>query len=144
MFDFGRLQDQRDANDWRSRLDRFADRHRQELAALAWGLALETREPPETLGIDVKPTPHFIACPRPQIEALNANTGGLLQEILGLIDGHDREREVLILTVGEGQVKLLNFQPDPSPPACFEAIGKDPETLMSELEQHLAREWERQ
>ncbi len=125
---------------WRAYLDRFATAHSEELAALAWGLELEKRDPPEILGIDLQPEPHFVSCPRPGIEELNRKVGGLLQEILGLLDGQDREREVLILAIADGQVKLVNFQPEPSPAECFARETRDLETLMADLERRLQEE----
>ena len=125
---------------WRAYLDRFATAHSQELAALAWGLELEKLDPPEVLGIDLQPEPHFVSCPRPKIEELNRKVGGLLQEILGLLDGQDRDREVLILAIADGQVKLVNFQPEPGPAECFARETRDLETLMFDLERRLQEE----
>lgn len=122
---------------WRAGLDRFAGAHEQELAALAWGLELEKRDPPAVLGIDLQPEPHFVACPRPKIEELNKKVGGLLQEILGLLDGQDRDREVLILAIAEGQVKLISFEPEPAPAECFAGEARDLDTLMTDLERQL-------
>lgn len=76
---------------WRVQLDRLATTHQQELAALAWGLSLNKQVGEDVLGIDLKPTPHFVYCSRSSLETLNKTVGGQLQEILGLVDGHDHQ-----------------------------------------------------
>jgi hypothetical protein len=90
-----------------------------------------------TLGIDLKPKPHFVACSRESIEELNLNTKGQIQEILGLIDGYKLEQEVSIVVIGDGQLKLLYFQPKLTPPTCFEEVAEDIDTLISILETSL-------
>ncbi|MCZ8189390.1 MAG: hypothetical protein O9326_06510, partial [Microcystis sp. LE19-338.1B] len=48
------------ANQWRYQLDQFVQENQQELAGLMWGLLSEWGEDAqETLGIDLKPQPHF-------------------------------------------------------------------------------------
>ncbi|MGK7897629.1 MAG: hypothetical protein AB4372_29445, partial [Xenococcus sp. (in: cyanobacteria)] len=108
-----------------------------KLAALAWGLQQEWGDLDHILGIDLKPQPHFVACNKESLEKLNKNTKGHLQEILGLIDGYQREQEVLILVIGEGQVKLLHFQPKINPPECFIAENQDIDSLITSLESDL-------
>ncbi len=122
---------------WRSQLDRFVRENEKQLAALAWGLQQEWGDLDNTLGIDLKPKPHFVACSREAIEELNRNTNGQIQEILGLIDGYKPEREVSIVVIGDGQIKLIYFQPKLDPPTCFEEIAEDIDTLISILEERL-------
>lgn len=119
---------------WQSQLDRFVEAHRPELAALAWGLRLQWGEQPDTLGIDLKPTPHFVACPKSAIEQLNVSVENRLQELLGIVDGYQPEKEVILIGIGFDRVKLIYFESNPTPPDCFEQIGKDVDTLLKELE----------
>lgn len=125
---------------WRSQLDRFVKENQKELAALAWGLQQEWGETENTLGIDLKPQPHFVACSREAIEKLNDNVNGQIQEILGLIDGYNPEKEVLILAIGDGQIKLLHFQPQIPPPTCFQETQEDIDALINLLEARLAEQ----
>jgi hypothetical protein len=125
---------------WRVQLDRFVVAHQLELAALAWGLSLEgafEQEGQDILGIDLKPLPHFVYCSKVALEDLNKTVGHQIQEILGLVENHKRDQEVLILAIGDGQVKLINYQSDPSPPACFEKVGEGVMDLLDRLEQAL-------
>jgi hypothetical protein len=122
---------------WRSQLDRFVRENEKQLAALAWGLQQEWGDLDNTLGIDLKPKPHFVACSREAIEELNLNTNGQIQEILGLIDGYKPEREVSIVVIGDGQIKLIYFQPKLAPPTCFQEVAEDLDTLISILEERL-------
>ncbi len=119
---------------WQTLLDRFVETHRQELAALAWGLRLQWGEQPDTLGIDLKPTPHFVACPKSAIEQLNQSVQNRLQEILGIVDGYQPEKEVVIIGIGFDHVKLIYFESNPTPPDCFEEFGKDVDSLLKQLE----------
>ncbi len=135
---FGSSQKNIPEEKWRWQLDNFVDAHEQKLAALAWGLQQEWGELDNILGIDLKPQPHFVACNKESLEKLNKNTKGHLQEILGLIDGYQREQEVLILVIGEGQVKLLHFQPQTNPPQCFLSENQDIDGLITFLESALA------
>ncbi|ELS05372.1 hypothetical protein Xen7305DRAFT_00051150 [Xenococcus sp. PCC 7305] len=135
---FGSSQKNIPEEKWRWQLDNFVDDHEQKLAALAWGLQQEWEKPDDILGIDIKPQPHFVACTKESLEKLNKRTKGHIQEILGLIDGYQREQEVLILAIGDGQVKLLHFQPQTSPPECFLAENKDIDGLITFLESALA------
>ena len=121
---------------WRQQLDRFVQANQQELAALSWGLYLEKGDD-DTLGIDLQPTPHFVFCPKAAIEKLNDRVDNHIQEILGFIDAHQPEKEVLIIGIGDGQIKLIQFQPEPLPPACFEQVAADVDTLLERLEQRL-------
>nr|WP_322744121.1 MULTISPECIES: hypothetical protein [unclassified Coleofasciculus] len=134
---FGRSQPERAEDKWKRQLDRFVKDNQQELAALSWGLFLEKGESDETLGIDLQPTPHFVYCPRDAIEKLNQSVENYLQEILGVVDAHQPDKEVLMIGIGSDQIKLIQFEPEPSPPVCFEQVGKDVDTLLQQLEQHL-------
>ncbi len=119
---------------WRWQLDNFVDENEAKLAALAWGLQQEWGDKNSILGIDLKPQPHFVCCNRESLEKLNLSTKGHLQEILGLIDGYQPEKEVLIIAIGQGQVKLIHFQPQIKPPDSFEAENRDIDRLIKELE----------
>ena len=123
---------------WRWQLDDFARDHQKQLAALAWGLQQEWGELDNILGIDLKPTPHFVACNLGAIEQLNYNTNQQLQEILGLVDGYKPEEEVLIIAIGDGQIKLIHFQVEPTPPICFQEMEEDIDGLIASLEASLA------
>ncbi len=137
MFSFNnQLQDSQE-NPSRFKLDSFVKNNEQELAALFWGLLLEWQDRNDTLGIDLKPTPHFVACPREAIEKLNENVDRKLQEVLGIIDGNKNEVEVVILVIGDGQVKLINFKPQNPPPKCWEDSGENVDNLITLLEQRL-------
>lgn len=122
---------------WKYRLDRFSDEYAHQLAALSWGLHLENPDHEETLGLDLHPTPHFVFCSREAIERLNRNTGNRLQETIGLINAHQPEKEVLIIAIGAGQIKLLYFEPDIAPPTCFEQSEQGTEEIARELEERL-------
>jgi hypothetical protein len=124
---------------WRIEIDRFVTLNELELAALAWGLSQNKQEGQDLLGIDLRPTPHFVYCSKEALETLNRNVKGHIQEILGLVEGHDPAQEVLILTIGEGQVKLIHYQPDPLPPACFDQVGEETIALLEKLEQRLVQ-----
>jgi hypothetical protein len=140
---FGSLQPERAEDKWKHQLDRFARDNQQELAALSWGLHLERGESDDTLGIDLQPKPHFVYCPKEAIEKLNRNVENHLQEILGIVDAHKPEKEVLIIGIGNDQIKLIQFEPEPPPSACFEQVGKDVNTLLEQLEQRLKEQLER-
>ncbi len=124
----------KDKNNWQHQLDKFVKSHHKELAALAWGLNLEKGETDETIGIDLKGTPKFVYCSKAAIETLNRNVDGKIQEILGLIDGYKPELEVLMIAIGDGQIKLIYFQPEISPPNCFEELGQNVDALLKILE----------
>jgi hypothetical protein len=134
---FGRPQPERAEDQWKRQLNQFAQDNKQELAALTWGLFLERGESKDTLGIDLQPTPHFVYCPRNAIEELNSKLQNQIQEILGIVDSHKPEKEVLIIGIGNDQIKLIQFEPEPPPLACFEQVGKDVDTLLDLLEQRL-------
>lgn len=119
---------------WQHQLNKFVRANQKELAALAWGLHLEKGETDETIGIDLKETPKFVYCPKAAIETLNRNVNDKIQEILGLIDGYKPELEVLMIAIGDGQIKLIYFQPEISPPDCFEQLGHNVDTLLETLE----------
>jgi hypothetical protein len=134
---FGRPQPERAEDQWKRQLNQFAQDNKQELAALTWGLFLERGESKDTLGIDLQPTPHFVYCPRNAIEELNSKLQNQIQEILGIVDSHKPEKEVLIIGIGNDQIKLIQFEPEPPPLACFEQVGKDVDALLDLLEQRL-------
>ncbi|EGJ32727.1 MULTISPECIES: hypothetical protein [Moorena] len=125
-------------NKWQHQLDKFVKANQKELAALAWGLFLEKGETDETLGLDMKPKPHFVYCPRAAIETLNRQVNNQIQEILGVVDAHKPEQEVLIIGIGNGQLKLIQFEPELSPPECFIEVGKDVDQLLEELEKQMS------
>jgi hypothetical protein len=134
---FGRPQPDRPEDQWKRHLDHFAREHQQQLAALAWGLFLEQGESDQILGIDCQPTPHFVYCPKTAVEELNRRVQNQIQEILGIIDGHQPDKEVLIIGIGNDQIKLIQFEPDPPPPVCFEQVSQTVDTLLEQLEQRL-------
>jgi hypothetical protein len=138
MIMFGRPQPEREEDAWKRQLDRFVSDNKQELAALSWGLFLERGESEDTLGIDLQPTPHFVYCPKTAIEALNRRVENHLQEILGIVDAHKPETEVLIIGIGNDQIKLIQYESEPAPPACFEQVAVDVDTLLNQLEQRLS------
>jgi hypothetical protein len=130
-----------DANQWRFQIDRFVEENRTELAALMWGLLQEWgRESKETLGIDLKPEPHFICCSRDALEKLNRKVDRKIQEILGIVARYNPEEEVAIVAIGNGQIKLVYYKPDIVPPECFEKLSIDLDTLIRQLETKMASE----
>jgi hypothetical protein len=124
-------------NKWRGQLDRFVKNNQLELAALFWGLWLENGNRQGTIGIDLQPTPHFVYCPQTEIEKLNERVENRLQEILGIIDNNKPETEVVMIGIGKGEIKLIQFAPKSSPETCFDEIGKDVDGLLDLLEQRL-------
>lgn len=140
MVIFGSNESDEEKKNWRHQLDEFVEENQQELAALAWGLHLEKPESNETLGIDLKPTPHFVYCSQEAIAKLNRKVKGKIQEILGIIDGYKPEEEVLAIAMGKHEIKLIYFQPDPPPPDCFKQIGEDVDTLLNRLEEIMNQE----
>jgi hypothetical protein len=138
MFNLSNNQPEIVAQKWRSQLDHFVTDYEQQLAALAWGLQQEWGDNQDILGIDLQPTPHFVACSPESLEKLNKNTRGQIQEILGIVDGRDQATEVVIIAIGEGQIKLINFQPETTPPDCF-ALNGDIEQLIDSLETALSK-----
>jgi len=126
-----------DENRWQFQLDRFVENHQQELAALSWGIQREGGNEDATLGIDLKQRPRFVSCPRSAIETLNRNTDSKLQEILGIIDGYKPEEEVLMIGIGPDIIKLVYFQPELTPPECFERMNVDTDTLIRRLEEKM-------
>ncbi|HAG85234.1 MAG TPA: hypothetical protein DCL61_29820 [Cyanobacteria bacterium UBA12227] len=142
MIMFGKPQPERLEDKWKRQLDRFVKENQKELAALSWGLFLEKGESDETLGIDLQPTPHFVYCPRGAIEKLNQNVENYLQEVLGIIDAHQANKEVLMIGIGNDQIKVIQFEPEPPPPNCFEQVGKDVDTLLTQLEECLKEKLE--
>jgi hypothetical protein len=138
MMMFGNPQPLGKEGKWRVQLNQFVQANQQELAALSWGLYLEKGKSDDTLGIDLEPSPHFVFCPKSAIETLNSNVDNHIQEILGFIDGYKPEKEVLIIGIGSGQIKLIQFEPQPAPSDCFESFAADVDTLLERLEQRLS------
>jgi hypothetical protein len=126
------------ANPWRYQLDRFVRANQKALAAIAWGLRQEWGETDEALGIDLRPTPHFICCDRANLEALNEQVDGQIQEILGVLDGYDPKTEVAIVAIAQGQLKLIHYQPETSPPDCFQQLGRELGEVIALLEAKMA------
>ncbi len=139
MFDLGNNRPEIAEQKWRSQLDFFVKEYQQQLAALAWGLKQEWGENNDVLGIDLQPAPHFVACSQDSLSELNQNTKGTIQEILGIVDGHDSALEVVIVVIAEGQIKLINFQPQTTPADCFAATDGDLDQLIDTLEIALAK-----
>lgn len=129
------------SNQWRYQLDQFVEENQQELAGLMWGLLSEWGEDSqETLGIDLKPTPHFICCSREALEKLNRKVNHKIQELLGIIYRYNPSEEVAIVAIGDGQVKLIYFKPDLSPPECFDRLEVDLDSLIQQLEAKMLAE----
>lgn len=137
---FGNSQAESGDNKWRRQLDKFVKANQQELAALFWGLWLANGESLGTVGIDLQPTPHFVYCPKEQIENLNIRVENRLQEILGIVENHQPDVEVVMIGIGKGEIKLIQFAPEPAPPACFEEVGKDVDGLLDVLEERMRGE----
>jgi hypothetical protein len=127
-------------NKWSHQLDKFVREYRKELAALSWGLWLENGDSQGIIGIDLQPTPHFVYCPKEAIEKLNSNVDSRLQELLGIVEHHKPDTEVLMIGIGKDQIKLIYFEPEPAPPSCYEQVGQDVNTLIEQLEQHLSEQ----
>jgi hypothetical protein len=131
---------------WRQQLELFVEAHKQELAALTWGVSLNPEAERGVLGVDFQPSPHLIFCSVTAIAELNRKVDNQIQEILGIIDAHQPEEEVLILGLGTGkgfEFKLIQFKPEPAPPQCYEqsvAKGADQlQQLEQQLNQYLAQ-----
>ena len=127
-------------NKWRGQLDRFVKNNQSELAALFWGLWLENGNNQGTIGIDLQPIPHFVYCPQTEIEQLNERVENRLQEILGIIDNNKPEIEVVMIGIGKGEIKLIQFAPQSSPETCFQEVGKNVDELLDVLEQRLVEQ----
>src|SRR4028119_1937376 len=109
MIMFGSIQPDRGEDNWRHQLNQFVKANQQELAALSWGLWLENGDTKGTMGINLEPTPHFVYCPKEAIETLNNKVENKLQELLGVVDAYNHEKEVLILGIGREEIKLVQF-----------------------------------
>ena len=138
MFPFERLSSQDATDTWRYQLDRFVQENQLPLAALNWGLRQQWDDAQAVLGIDLKPTPHFVRCSRKAIEQLNEKVDRQIQEILGILDGYDPEQEVVMLGIGDGQIKLIYFQADSPLSVCWEQWDRDTDRLIQQLEERLA------
>lgn len=130
-----------EAKQWRLRLNQFVKDNEQKLAALTWGFHLQQQEQDkyEILGIDMQPTPHFVCCSREALEKLNQNVNQELREVLGIVDGYKPEEEIMLLGIGNGQINLINYKPNPSPPECYEQVTEDVDTLLQSLEAQLSQ-----
>ncbi|MEA5505385.1 hypothetical protein VB735_20180 [Halotia wernerae UHCC 0503] len=135
---FGNTQPESSDNKWRGQLDRFVKANQRDLAALFWGLWLENGDSKGTIGIDLQPTPHFVYCSKEAIENLNDKVENRLQEILGIVENHQPEVEVVMIGIGKGEIKLIQFAPEPAPPDCFKQVGKDVDGLLELLEQRMS------
>jgi hypothetical protein len=139
MFLFDSPESKPNENSWRRKLDKFVKANQNELAALAWGLFLERgEESEEVLGIDLAERPRFVYCKKEAIEELNRQVKNHIQEVLGVLNAHKPEKEVAIVAIGEGQIKLILFEPKPEPPICFEEAAADVDTLLDRLEKQMA------
>ena len=134
MSQFGTSLPDDGADRWRYQLDDFVEDNQRSLAALAWGLLQEWGNDKDTLGIDLQPQPHFVRCSRQAIEELNRKVRRQIQEVLGVLDGYNPREEVVIIVIAKGQIKLINFKPDPFPPICFEKISSTLDELIKNLE----------
>ncbi|BAT54272.1 hypothetical protein NOS3756_32390 [Nostoc sp. NIES-3756] len=137
---FGNTKSESGNSKWRSQLDKFVKENQPELAALFWALWLENGNSQGTIGIDLQPTPHFVYCPQEAVEKLNESVENRLQELLGIIEHNQPEVEVLMIGIGKGEIKLIQFAPEPAPPICFEQAGKDVDNLLQLLEQRLSEQ----
>ena len=88
----------------------------------------------------MQPKPHFVYCPQSAIENFNQNVDNKLQEILGLVENHKPEVEVLMIGIGKEQIKLVYFEPETTPAVCFEQLNKDVDGLMDLLELRMSEE----
>ena len=126
------------------RIDQFVRRNRFELAALVWGYTEQLQAqnvPIEYLGIDLQPQPRFITCSRSQLETLNQQVDNRLREAIGVLDGYDPAKEVLMVGIADGQVQLIVFaSEDPTPAECFTQVNADVETLLDRLEARMQAE----
>ncbi|MGH2414967.1 MAG: beta-carboxysome assembly chaperone CcmS [Microcystaceae cyanobacterium] len=142
MIGFGTTPPNNRENQWRYQLDQFVQDNQIPLAALAWGLLQEWGDSQDALGIDLKPNPHFVRCSRESMEEFNRKVDRQIQEILGILDGYDAKKEVVIVVIGKGQIKLINFQPEPPPPVCFEQFEKDIDALIKQIEERMIEQIE--
>ncbi|MEO3706097.1 beta-carboxysome assembly chaperone CcmS [Trichormus azollae] len=134
---FSGIQPEKGDNKWRRLLDKFVKANQPELAALFWGLWLENGDTKGTIGIDLQPQPHFVYCPKEAVKNLNERVENRLQELLGIIENNKPEMEVLMIGIGKGEIKLIQFAPEPSPQVCFEQVGKDLDSLLESLEERI-------
>ncbi|MEB3826685.1 beta-carboxysome assembly chaperone CcmS [Phormidium sp. CCY1219] len=133
----GSNQPEKAEDQWRGQLADFAKANQEELAALSWGLWLENQHNDSVIGIDMSPRPHFVYCPKAAIAQLNGKVNNKLAEMIGVVENFNPETEVLLVGIGNGQVKVIEFEIDPPPPVCFERMGHDVQTLIERLENRL-------
>nr|ADN14317.1 conserved hypothetical protein [Gloeothece verrucosa PCC 7822] len=142
---FGSPLPKDEANQWRHQLNQFVKENEKDLAALAWGLLQEWGDSAElafspnqdALGIDLQPSPHFVRCSKESLDQLNRQLDQKIQEILGILEKYNAAEEVAIVGIGEGQIKLIYFKPQPTPPQCFEEVGEDLSGLIEKLEKRM-------
>ena len=136
MVESEKLSPTSEQKDWQ-KLDEFVAANKENIAASVWIFYQERGNTEEILAIDLQPTPRFVSCSREAIETLNENTDNRLREVLGILDGYKPEEEVLIIGMSRDRIKLIFFTPEPTPPECFEQLGKDFNTLLDDLEAQL-------
>ncbi|XGB39664.1 MAG: hypothetical protein LVT47_01585 [Cyanobacteria bacterium LVE1205-1] len=59
-----------------------------------------------------------------------------------MVESHNPSLEVLVLGINQGsdyQFQFIQFQPDPTPPLCFEQLTEPLSNLISQLEAGLAQ-----
>ena len=122
---------------WKHHLNKFVKANQENLAALSWSLWLQNGDSQGIVGIDLQPRPHFVYCPQEEVEKLNERVDNKLQEILGITKNYDPQLEVLMIGIGKGQIKLIYFQPELTPPECFEKLGQDTDSLLTLLEEEM-------
>jgi hypothetical protein len=119
---------------WKARIDQFTADHERELAALAWGFYSHDFDSTDTIGIDLKPRPQFVTCTREALDRLNRRVKFQLQEMLGIRDHFDPKTEVFIVVIGDGQLKLIYFESDPTPQSAWAQLGLSLDELSTQLE----------
>ncbi|MGF1492148.1 MAG: hypothetical protein ACFBSC_06800 [Microcoleaceae cyanobacterium] len=129
-----------DRNAWQNQLDQFVESNKTLLAALSWGLYQERIDSDMIVGIDLKSTPRLVTCSQTALEKLNQGVNNKLQEILGLIENFDPTQEVLMICIADTSVKLVYFEPDPAPSACFEQMGQTIDALLEQLENQIIQQ----
>jgi len=121
----------------RKKLDKFVQENKQALAALSWGLREEWGEAKDCLGIDLLPKPHFVHCTRKNLEELNRNVDSKIQEVLGILDGYKPTEEVVIITIGQGEIKLIHYKVEIAPEVSLQEFKGDLDGLIQHLEERM-------
>ncbi|MEM1369528.1 MAG: hypothetical protein AAGG02_16270 [Cyanobacteria bacterium P01_H01_bin.15] len=133
---FTSSQPQQAREPWQWQIDQFVRQYGTELAGLAWALKQEWQND-NTFGIDLRPEPHFVTCSRESLDKLNVQTDNFIQELVGVVANYDPHTEVAGIVIGPGQLKLIYFQPSPTPPECWTQLDTDVDSLMAQLEENL-------